>query len=233
MLTKKELLKNVRKYSPQEIADAVREGTVTLYELGKETGGAFTPLLRSQVKTILDRPVPERKSEVLNGLTNDSQPNLVKEQVNPEPVFAPIPVASFSEPIKDQQEALNKVEIEEQTAKTQIIEDKTMFKKPFSFKGRIRRTEFGLTLLIWFFINFFLGLTLSGLSSLSQDSLAFLTILVIVFSLVNYLFFLAQSVKRCHDIGVSGFYVLIPFYVIVLIFFEGNKEINNYGTSPK
>lgn len=46
MATKKELLKNLRSFTPEEIASAVREGTVSLYELGKETEGAFTPLLK-------------------------------------------------------------------------------------------------------------------------------------------------------------------------------------------
>ena len=59
MVTKKELLKNLRSYTPEEIAEAVKDGTVTLYELAKESEGAFTPLLRKQVREILDRPIPE------------------------------------------------------------------------------------------------------------------------------------------------------------------------------
>ena len=50
MATKKELLKNLRKYSPEEIAEAVKTGEVSLYELSKETEGAFTPLLKKKVK---------------------------------------------------------------------------------------------------------------------------------------------------------------------------------------
>ena len=55
MASKKDLLKNLRDYSPEEIAEAVKAGTVTLYELGKESGGAFTPLLKRKVKEILNR----------------------------------------------------------------------------------------------------------------------------------------------------------------------------------
>lgn len=54
MATKKELLKNLRKYSPEEIAEAVRTGEVSLYELSKETEGAFTPLLKKKVKVLLE-----------------------------------------------------------------------------------------------------------------------------------------------------------------------------------
>ena len=56
-VSKKELLKNIQSYSPEEIADAIRAGIVTLYELGHDTEGQFTPLLKKQVKDILARPV--------------------------------------------------------------------------------------------------------------------------------------------------------------------------------
>jgi len=55
MATRKELLKNLKNYSPEEIAEAVREGVVSLYELSKETEGAFTPLLKKKVKKRLLR----------------------------------------------------------------------------------------------------------------------------------------------------------------------------------
>lgn len=58
MATKKELLKNLRKYSPEEIAEAVSTGEVSLYELSKETEGAFTPLLKKKVKALLEKPAP-------------------------------------------------------------------------------------------------------------------------------------------------------------------------------
>ena len=63
MATKKELLKNLRNFTPEEIAGAVKNGTVTLYELAKESEGAFTPLLRKQVKEILDTPTPAQTIE--------------------------------------------------------------------------------------------------------------------------------------------------------------------------
>ena len=34
MVSKKEILKNITNYSPEEIADAVRAGVVSMYELG-------------------------------------------------------------------------------------------------------------------------------------------------------------------------------------------------------
>jgi uncharacterized membrane protein YhaH (DUF805 family) len=88
-----------------------------------------------------------------------------------------------------------------------------MFKKPFSFKGRIRRTEFGLSYLIYFF----------G------------TMLTLGFGIVITLpFILAQAAKRSHDIGNSGWFILIPIYnPFFLLFAEGETESNEYGENPK
>jgi signal peptidase I len=61
-----------------------------------------------------------------------------------------------------------------------------------------------------------------------------------VFSILAYLlalvvawFIIAQSVKRCHDVGVSGLWFIIPFYVVVLWFAKGEPKDNRYGKAPK
>lgn len=54
MINKKHLFENIRDYSPQEIADAIRSGTVTMYELKKHTQGQFTPMMQLEVKGILN-----------------------------------------------------------------------------------------------------------------------------------------------------------------------------------
>lgn len=99
-----------------------------------------------------------------------------------------------------------------------------MFKNPFSFSGRIRRTELGVSYVIIFgcimglaFIDDMLGV--SGGHILVQ--------LIAIFWVL-----LSQGAKRCHDLGKSGFYQLIPFYVFVMLFREGQKKRNRYGQDP-
>jgi hypothetical protein len=103
-----------------------------------------------------------------------------------------------------------------------------MFKAPFSFEGRIRRLEYGLTIIIATAANFIaqvISLILAGQK----------------YYFIPYLFFLpfyvwfvwAQGAKRCHDVGNSGWYQLIPFYPIYLIFGEGDYGSNQYGKDPK
>ncbi|SEW32787.1 Protein of unknown function [Chitinophaga arvensicola] len=46
-------------------------------------------------------------------------------------------------------------------------------------------------------------------------------------------FFIAQAVKRSHDISNSGWYILIPFYGLWLMFSSGVQGSNEYGDDPK
>lgn len=100
-----------------------------------------------------------------------------------------------------------------------------MFKKPFSFKGRIRRTEFGLSSLIYYgtiYTPDFLGI--------SEDDYA-IPYLIIIIPL--FWFFIAQGAKRCHDRGNSGWYQIIPFYSLWMLFGDSHHGPNEYGDNPK
>ncbi|MDO4764042.1 MAG: DUF805 domain-containing protein [Flavobacteriaceae bacterium] len=99
-----------------------------------------------------------------------------------------------------------------------------MFKNPFSFEGRIRRTEFGLSMIIWAVVH--LGLVLIAQVPIG----AAIALIGWVFAVW---FNLAQSVKRSHDIGNSGWYILFPLYGFWLLFAEGDKGPNQYGADPK
>jgi len=114
-----------------------------------------------------------------------------------------------------------------------------MFKQPFSFEGRIRRTEFGLSFIIVFVYSFILQLVLAAMfissrrsyydnSNDSSIGLAFL-----IFFIPALWFSWAQGAKRCHDLGNSGWFQLIPFYGLWLLFADGQPHPNEYGDNPK
>lgn len=109
-----------------------------------------------------------------------------------------------------------------------------MFKAPFSFEGRIRRTEYGLSLIIYSFYLVFIQLIIGAGSSSSYDSnngaAAFLYLILLIPGLI---FLWAQAAKRCHDVGNSGWWQLIPFYGLWLLFQDGDAGANTYGVNPK
>ena len=100
-----------------------------------------------------------------------------------------------------------------------------MFKAPFSFEGRSRRTEYGISLIIYTIIYLFL----MGIIEASKGDAIF----ILIFLLPSFWFIFAQGAKRCHDLGNSGWYQLIPLYGFWLLFAEGELRNNQYGQNPK
>ena len=101
-----------------------------------------------------------------------------------------------------------------------------MFNAVFSFDGRIRRTEYGLTLVIVFVVNFISNLLIFFLRDAA-------IIIWIFFYIPVVWFMLAQGAKRCHDLNNSGWFQLIPFYFLWLLFQDGEPGENEYGLNPK
>lgn len=99
-----------------------------------------------------------------------------------------------------------------------------MFKNPFSFNGRIRRTEFGISYIIYFAL--YLVILYVGKA---EPSAAYIFIGFI--PLVWFLW--AQGAKRCHDLDKSGWWQIVPFYFLWLIFQAGQEGSNEYGEDPK
>ena len=56
---------------------------------------------------------------------------------------------------------------------------------------------------------------------------------MLLFLLPGLIFFWAQGAKRCHDLGNSGWYQLIPLYGLWMLFQDGIKGNNEYGINPK
>lgn len=106
-----------------------------------------------------------------------------------------------------------------------------MFKNPFSFEGRIRRLEYGLSHLIGIFCMFFvlfIAIAISGDDGI-YSALSILVLFYIPFLWFNW----AQGAKRCHDLGNSGWWQLIPFYPLWMLFQDGQPGQNEYGENPK
>jgi uncharacterized membrane protein YhaH (DUF805 family) len=103
-----------------------------------------------------------------------------------------------------------------------------MFQNPFSFEGRIRRTEYCLSYLIYMASGYVMDLFIDG--NFSTD-IALIANLVLLVPIVWFM--LAQGAKRCHDRDNSGWFQIIPFYILWMAFADSIPGTNEYGDNPK
>lgn len=237
-MNKKDLLKNFRDYSPEQIAEAIRAGVISSYELQHETEGAYTPLLKRQVKAILEKKMEQPVAEV----NQQSTTNIAEAySSNPEnSIIEPKSEVSMSQIPSFDTSSSEFSNIEETNTSASTTTDEvnnnakpSMFSHPFSFYGRIRRTEYGISMIIGFVINIVLNAILSSAEQNSSGSATSIIVLYFILLLFYIWFALAQGAKRCHDRGNSGFYQLIPFYSLWMLFAVGDSKPNEYGVCPK
>lgn len=107
-----------------------------------------------------------------------------------------------------------------------------VIKNYVGFDGRARRQEF------WMFVLF--NLIFSIAASILDTIIGTYVLFGIIYSLAVLLPGIAVSIRRLHDTGRSGWWLLISFIpiigAIVLIYFavlEGNQGENQYGPDPK
>lgn len=105
-----------------------------------------------------------------------------------------------------------------------------MFKNPFSFEGRIRRLEYGLSNVIYL-LCLFVFTIVTELLSMEGSGIA--TVFALVIYTPLFWFLLAQGIKRCHDRGNPGIWQIIPFYGFWMLFADGDIGVNEYGENPK
>ena len=109
------------------------------------------------------------------------------------------------------------------------IKNLIMFKAPFSFKGRIGMLEYFISVLIY--IVYLLLIKNYLIDYLFQSFEDVRTVfLVLSLSLIPAIYFaLAQGAKRNHDIGNSGWFILLPLNNFIILFIPSEKADNKYG----
>jgi uncharacterized membrane protein YhaH (DUF805 family) len=98
------------------------------------------------------------------------------------------------------------------------------------FTGRARRKEYWMFFLFNMIASFLVGIIsgiMMGTGSTDFDYLGTL------YSVAVLLPSIAVGVRRMHDVGKSGWFILIPIYNLILAVTEGNSGPNEYGADPK
>ena len=112
------------------------------------------------------------------------------------------------------------------------------------FNGRARRKEYWIYNIInsiigglLFFLDYLLGTTIDFLDLGEGNSLG---ILYLVYALFVFIPGLAVAVRRLHDVGKSGWMLLIALipligaiWLLVLFLTDSNPGENKYGPNPK
>lgn len=93
-----------------------------------------------------------------------------------------------------------------------------------NFNGRARRAEY------WYF---FLFNTIASIVVGIIGGLLDFKLLGNLYSLAVLLPSIAVAVRRMHDVGKSGWFILIPIYNFILAVTEGDAGENEYGPDPK
>lgn len=98
----------------------------------------------------------------------------------------------------------------------------TLTKRFFQFNGRASRFEYWNFVIISFWV---IATTkwLGGSEIFASSILTLITLLVLLIP------FFAVSVRRMHDIGRSGWWILVPWASVFLQFKKSDKESNRYG----
>ncbi len=99
-----------------------------------------------------------------------------------------------------------------------------VLQKYAEFKGRARRKEY------WMFILFN---TIFSYSLMFIDVYFETLFINTIYTFAVLIPSIAVGVRRMHDVGKSGWYLLIPIYNLVLTFTEGEYGSNEYGPDPK
>lgn len=110
--------------------------------------------------------------------------------------------------------------------------------KNFSFSGRARRTEYWMFILFAVLIEVILGVMDHALGTHSKGG--GIGLLGGVFALGILIQSIAVAVRRLHDTGRSGWWILINLLPIlgsivwlVLMLLAGEPRDNRYGPDPK
>ena len=105
------------------------------------------------------------------------------------------------------------------------------FQQYADFKGRARRKEYWMFVLFNFIISFLIGI-LDGLFGINVFSW--------IYTVVVFIPSLAVCVRRLHDIGKSGWLLLICFipiigwiWLLVLYVQDSQASSNEWGVNPK
>lgn len=100
-----------------------------------------------------------------------------------------------------------------------------------NFNGRARRSEYWYFTL--FYVIFIILLTILDVTLGTYDAASETGYISTAFQLILLVPTIALGVRRMHDVGKSGWFLLIPIYNFILAVTDSEAGTNQYGPNPK
>ncbi len=104
-----------------------------------------------------------------------------------------------------------------------------VLKKYAVFQGRARRKEYWMFFLFNLIIAFVLGM-IEGVLGINSNSTQ--SVLANFYQMAVLLPSIAVGIRRMHDVGKSGWFMLVPIYNIILAVKQGDAGENRFGSDP-
>ncbi|MFS1475077.1 DUF805 domain-containing protein [Vibrio lentus] len=101
------------------------------------------------------------------------------------------------------------------------------------FNGRSRRKEYWMFFLFNIIIGLLLGFILGFIDAFLFGYNAYSSTVTTLYSIFILIPSIAVAVRRVHDTGHSGWWVLVPIVGLVFLCFDSQPETNRFGKNPK
>lgn len=103
-----------------------------------------------------------------------------------------------------------------------------VLKKYAVFSGRARRKEYWMFTLFYILIYIALMVVIGYVAGAGIGGMV-----VMIYSLAMLIPSIAVAIRRMHDIGRSGWWILFPIVNLVFLFMDSQAGENEYGPNPK
>ena len=108
-----------------------------------------------------------------------------------------------------------------------------VLKKYAVFSGRARRKEYWMFVLFNIIIAFALGFVTGFMGAALGIGTALSSTTNIIYNLAVLIPSIAVGVRRMHDLGRSGWWILFPVVNLIFLCFDSQPGENEYGPNPK
>ncbi len=101
------------------------------------------------------------------------------------------------------------------------------------FTGRATRQAYWMFFLFNFLIALGIGIIAGALSAVLGLGQGFSDGLNAIYALATFIPSLAVAVRRIHDIGRTGWWIIVPIVGFIFLLLDTEPQDNKYGPNPK